>query len=166
MRRKTDYSNQKQYWQHVDQQNNNDQKKKSEEKQLYGCFKRLTSDISHEKTWMSQRKGNFKAETESLLIAAQNNVIRTYHIKERIDKTQQNSRCRLWGDRYETVNHIISECSKLAQKSIRLDATGWVRWSTGNCAKNLNLTIRINVICTTPHLSWKMRRTNSNGILK
>ena len=33
-----------------------------------------------------------------------------------IDKTQQNSRCRLCGDRDETVNHIISECSKLAQK--------------------------------------------------
>ena len=27
-------------------------KHKWEEKQLYGCFKRLTRDISHEKTWM------------------------------------------------------------------------------------------------------------------
>ena len=34
----------------------------------------------------------------------------------RIDKTQQNSKCRLCGDRDETINHIISECSKLAQK--------------------------------------------------
>ena len=33
-----------------------------------------------------------------------------------IDKTQQNSKCRLCGDRDETINHIISECSKLAQK--------------------------------------------------
>ena len=55
-------------------------------------------------------------ETESLLIAAQNNAIRTNHIKARIDKTQQNSKCRLCGDRDETINHIISECSKLAQK--------------------------------------------------
>ena len=30
------------------------------------------------------------------------------------DKTQQNSKCRLCGDRDETTNHIISECSKLA----------------------------------------------------
>ena len=29
---------------------------------------------------------------------------------------QQNSKCRLCGDRDETINHIISECSKLAQK--------------------------------------------------
>ena len=29
---------------------------------------------------------------------------------------QQNSKCRLRGDRDETINHIISECSKLAQR--------------------------------------------------
>ena len=29
---------------------------------------------------------------------------------------QQNSKCRLCGDRDETINPIISECSKLAQK--------------------------------------------------
>ena len=34
----------------------------------------------------------------------------------RIDKTQQNRKCRLCGDRDETINHIISECSKLTQK--------------------------------------------------
>ena len=37
-------------------------------------------------------------------------------MKARIDKTQQNSKCMLCGDRDETINHIISECSKLAQK--------------------------------------------------
>ena len=76
--------------------------------------KQLINDISHEKTWMWLRKGNFKRETESLLIAAQNNAIRTNQIKVRINKTQQNSKCRLCGDRDESINHIISECSKLA----------------------------------------------------
>ena len=42
--------------------------------------------------------------------------MRTNHIKARIDKTQQNSRCRLCGNRDETSNNILSECSKLAQK--------------------------------------------------
>ena len=60
-----------------------------------------------------------KRETESLLITTQNNAIRTNHIKARIDKTQQNSKCRLCGDRDETINHIISECSKLAQKEYK-----------------------------------------------
>ena len=51
-------------------------------------------------------------------MAAQDNAIRTNHIKVRIDKTQQNSKCRLCGDRDETIIHI-SECSKLAQKEYK-----------------------------------------------
>ena len=90
-----------------------------EGKQLYGRFKRLINSISHDKTWTWLRKGNFKRETESLLMAAQNSAIRTNHIKARIDKTQQDSNCRLCGDRDEMINHIISECSKLAQKEYK-----------------------------------------------
>ena len=89
-------------------------KQKWEEKQLHRRFKQLINNISHDKTWTWLRKGNFKRETESPLIVAQNSAIRTIHIKARIDKTQQNSKCRLCGDRDETINHIISECSKLA----------------------------------------------------
>ena len=33
--------------------------------------------------------------------------------------TQQNSKCWLCGDRDETINHIISECSKVAQKEYK-----------------------------------------------
>ena len=94
-------------------------KQKWEGKQLYGRFKRLINNISHDKTWTWLRKGNFKRETESLLIEAQDNAVRTNHIKARIDKTQQNSNCRLCSDRDETINHIISECSKLAQKEYK-----------------------------------------------
>ena len=79
----------------------------------------LTSDISYVKTWTRLRKRNLKRETESLLLAAYNNVIRTNHIKAKIDTTQQNSSCRLCGERDETINHIISECSKLAQKEYK-----------------------------------------------
>ena len=93
-------------------------KQKWEEKQLYRHFKWLINNISHEKTWMWLRKGNFKRETESFLIATQNNAIRTNH-KARIDKLQQNTKYRLCGDRDETINHIISECSKLALKEYK-----------------------------------------------
>ena len=94
-------------------------KQKREEKQLYRHFKQLINNISHEKTWMWLRKGNFTRETESLLIAAQYNAIRTNQIKARIDKTQQNGKCRLCGDRDETTNHIIRKFSKLAQKEYK-----------------------------------------------
>ena len=52
-------------------------------------------------------------------MAAQNGAIRTNHIKARIDKMQQNSKCRLCGDRDETINLIISECRKLEQKEYK-----------------------------------------------
>ena len=67
-------------------------KQKWEEKQIYGRFKRLINNVSHEKTWMWVKKETLKEK--SLLIAAQNNAIRTNQIKARIDKTQQNSKCR------------------------------------------------------------------------
>ena len=67
-------------------------KQKWEGKQLYGRFKGLINNISHDKTWTWLRKGNFKRETKSLLMAAQNSAIRTNHIKARIDKMQQNSK--------------------------------------------------------------------------
>ena len=94
-------------------------KQKWEEKQLRGRFKRLINKISHQKSWTWLRKGALTRETESLLKAAKINAIRTNHIKARIDKTQQNSKCRLRGDRDKTINHIISECCKLAQKEYK-----------------------------------------------
>ena len=80
-------------------------KQKWEGKQLYGRFKRLVNNMLHPKTWIWLRKGNLKRETESQLIAAQDNAIRTNHIKARIDKTQQNSKCRLCGERRNDQSH-------------------------------------------------------------
>ena len=90
-----------------------------QEKQLHEHFKQQTSKISHEKTRTWLRKRDLKRESESLLKAAENYAIRTNHIKARKDKTQQDSKCRLCGDRDETINHIISKCSKLAQKEYK-----------------------------------------------
>ena len=103
-------------------------KQKWEEKQLYRRFKRLINNISHDKNWTWLRKESLKRETESLQITAQNNAIRTNHIKAKRDKTQQNRKCRLCSDRAETINNIISKCCKLAQKEYKtgLDRVGKV----------------------------------------
>ena len=134
----------------IDNRMTKTRKRKWEGKQLHRCFKRLINNISHDKTWTWIRKGNFKREIESLLMAAQNSAIRSNHIKVRIDKTQQNSKCRLCGYIDETINYIISKCSKVAPKEYM---TGWAMWSTGKCARNLNLTMPPNGICTTQNLS-------------
>ena len=48
-----------------------------------------------------------------------NNLQAIIWLQVKIDNTQQNNKCRLCGDRDDTINHIISECSKLAQKEYK-----------------------------------------------
>ena len=60
--------------------------------------------------------GTLKRETKSLIMAAQEQAIRTNLIKAKIDKTQQESKCRVCGQNDESFRHILSECSKMAQK--------------------------------------------------
>ena len=53
------------------------------------------------------------------LTAVQDNTIRINYVKAKINKTQQNKKLRLYGDRGETINHIISEYRELAQKEFK-----------------------------------------------
>ena len=71
----------------------------------------------------SHERGTLR-EIESLLIETRNNGIRTNYIKVKIDNTLQNSKCQLYGNRDTTINQIISEGCKLAQREYRLDKTG------------------------------------------
>ena len=103
----------------IDNRMTKTRKQKCEGKQLYGRFKRLINNISHDKTRTWLRKESFKRVTESFLMAAENSAVRINHIKARIDKRQRNSKCRLRGYRHDTINHIISECSKLVQKEYK-----------------------------------------------
>ena len=49
-----------------------------------------------------------REKTESILIAAQNSVIRINYIKGKIDDAQQNNKCRSCGDKDETINQILN----------------------------------------------------------
>ena len=93
------------------------------------------------------RKGNFKREIESLLIVAQNNAIRTNHIKARLDKTQQHSKCRLCGERDETTSR---ECNKLVQKyyKTRHDWVGKVIY--WKLCKKFDHTTKLYILFTNP----------------
>ena len=53
---------------------------------------------------------------ESLIVAAQNQSIRTNLIKAKIDKSQGDSLCRVCRKVDKSIDHIVSGCSKLAQK--------------------------------------------------
>ena len=98
-----------------------ERKENWKEKTLHGQFLRQTDDIAGEDRWVWLKQGNLKRETESLILAAQEQAIRTNVIKAKIDNTQEQSKCRMCGEKDETVNHLISvsECSKMAQREYK-----------------------------------------------
>ena len=73
------------------------------------------SDNNQGNVDVAEKGKPYKTECECLVVAAQNNAIRTNNIKVRIEKKQKISRCRLCGDRDETIKHI-SVYSKLVLK--------------------------------------------------
>ena len=62
---------------------------------------------------------NLKRESESFLKVEQNNDIRTTYVQVNIDKTQRNRRWRLYGDKDEIINQIISKSHKLVQREYK-----------------------------------------------
>ena len=56
-----------------------------------------------------------KKETESLVVAAQNQSIRINLVKAKIDKIQGDSLCRVCRKVDESIDHIVSGYSKLAK---------------------------------------------------
>ena len=60
-----------------------------------------------------------KRETESLIVAAQNQSIGTNLVKAKIDKSQGDSQCRVCRKVDQSIDHIVSGCSKLAQKDCK-----------------------------------------------
>ena len=89
------------------------------DKALHGQFLRQTEAVASKDTWEWLSKGGIKRETETLILAAQEQAIRTNQIKAKIDKTQEDSLCRMCKQADETVNHLLSECSKMAQKEFK-----------------------------------------------
>ena len=77
---------------------------------------RQTKNVRGDQCWAWLQNGVLKRETESLIVAAQNQSIRTNLVKAKIDKRQGDSLCRVCRKVDESIDHIVSGCSKLAQK--------------------------------------------------
>ena len=89
------------------------------EKVLHGQYLRQTTEGRSDQCWAWLKNGDFKREIESLIVALQNQSIRTKLVKARIDKSQGDSLCRVCRKVEEIVDHIVSGCSKLAQKECK-----------------------------------------------
>ena len=72
--------------------------------------------ISEEDTFLWLSKGDLKAETESEIVAAQDQALQTKYYATKILNTETDSKCRLCQQFDETIEHIISACPILAKE--------------------------------------------------
>ena len=94
----------------------NERKKQWAQKQLHRQFIMQTMRKASKDRWGWLKRGYLKRRTEALIMAAQEQATRTNNIKAKIDKTQEDSKCRTCGKAEECVNHVLSEYTKIAQK--------------------------------------------------
>jgi len=72
--------------------------------------------ISAEDTFLWLSKGDLKAETESEIVAAQDQALQTKYYTTKILNTETDSQCRLCQQFDKTVDHIIPACPILARE--------------------------------------------------
>ena len=77
---------------------------------------RQTKEVRSDQCWAWLQNGDLKRETESLIVAAQNESIRTHLVKANIDKIQTGSLYRVCRKVDESMDHFVNGCSELAQK--------------------------------------------------
>ena len=61
-----------------------------------------------------------KRAVEALIMVVQEQAITIYNIKARINKTQENSKCRMCGKVEESINHVLRDRSE--RKVVRAKA--------------------------------------------
>jgi hypothetical protein len=92
--------------------------KKWKNKVMHGQYVRNIDRqlISEEDMFLWISKGDLKEETESEIIAGQDQAIQTKYYATKILNTETDSKCRLCQQFDETINHIILACRILAKE--------------------------------------------------
>ena len=93
-------------------------KEKWKNKKMHGQYIRNIDRqlINEEDTFLLLSMGDLKAETESEIVAAQDQALWTKHYATKILSTGTDNKCRLCQQFDETIDHIISACPILAKE--------------------------------------------------
>ena len=70
-------------------------------------------DIEQSYRWL--KSGDIKGETESTIVAAQDQAISTNYFRKKILQEEIESKCRLCKQHEETIDHLTSACPILAK---------------------------------------------------
>lgn len=92
-------------------------KKSWRDKPLHGQYlKRMDKvQINKDQSFMWLKRGRMKPESEALVIAAQDQALRTRHYDKAVLKISQDDKCRICQEHVETIDHIVSACPILAK---------------------------------------------------
>jgi hypothetical protein len=123
------------------------------QKSLHGrYFKELEQpeiNIQASHAWL--KKSNIHPETEGFIFAIQDRVINTRNYKKHICGLQSIiDKCRICGTEGETIEHIISSCTVLAQSEYKKRHDIFAK------IIHMNLTVKLNLLRDTqPHYIYK-----------
>jgi hypothetical protein len=110
-------------------------KGKWEEKWMHGKFPHSLDEklLNKEQSYRWLKFGDIKEETESTVVAAQDQAISTNYFKRKILKEEIESRCRLYKEYEETIDHLTLGCPILAKNKhiIRHDKNLYTSKSLG-----------------------------------
>ena len=113
-----------------------------EQKALHGQYLRQTKEVRSYQCWAWLPNGDLKRETDSYIVAAQNQSIRTNLVKAKIDKSLGHSSCRVCRKLDESIDHIVSGCSKQKEYKSRHDNLG--KMYIGSLLESVILKLEIN----------------------
>jgi hypothetical protein len=122
------------------------------QKSLHGrYFKELEQpevNIQASHAWL--KKSNIHPETEGFIFAIQDRVINTRNYKKHICGLQSIiDKCRICGTEGETIEHIISSCTVLAQSEYKKRHDIFAK------IIHMNLAVKFNLLKNTqPHYSY------------
>ena len=97
------------------------------------------ADEEESNRWL--KSAGLKSKTEGLIVAAQDQALKTKHMQAKIIKNGTDSNCRICGRFQETVDHITSGCPELAKTEYahrHNKVTAYVYW---NICRNLDINV-------------------------
>jgi hypothetical protein len=122
------------------------------QKSLHGrYFKELEQpEVNVQASHARLKKSNIHPETEGFIFAIQDRVINTRYYKNHICGLQSiTDKCRICGTEGETIEHIISSCTVLAQSEYKKRHDIFAK------IIHMNLAVKFNLLKNTqPHYSY------------
>ena len=106
-------------------------------KPLHGQYSKRVNEVDVDKKYTHQwvSSTGLKGETEGFILAAQDQSLPTRNYQANILHTGVDPRCRLCAEKVETIDHIVSGCSKLANTEYKMkhDRLGqYLHWNICN----------------------------------